>query len=113
MKTLLFICCSFIPVFMVIFSFIGRKIKRNYLVGFRTGVSLENDVIWKKAQLIFCKLLFVVGLILSLITIPPNIYFFFFSSIDGGIYSLIIVVIQTIAVIILAIITQNKITAQS
>jgi uncharacterized membrane protein len=96
---------------MVFYSFVGKKIKRNDMAGFRTEKSMENDVIWEKAQLIFCKLLFIGGLILSLTTIPLNIYFFFFSSANSGIYSIIIIIIQTVVIIILALLTRNKINA--
>ena len=111
MNIFLFIFCSLIPLIMVFYSFVGKKIKRNDMAGFRTEKSMENDVIWEKAQLIFCKLLFIGGLILSLTTIPLNIYFFFFSSVNSGIYSIIIVIIQTVVTIILAILTRNKINA--
>jgi uncharacterized membrane protein len=111
MSIFLFIFCSLIPLIMIFYSFVGKKIKRNDIAGFRTEKSMENDVIWEKAQFIFCKLLFIGGLILSLTTIPLNIYFFFFSSVNSGIYSIIIVVIQTVVIIILAILTRNKINA--
>ena len=110
MKIFIFICSSFLPVFMIFYSFIGKNIKRNKLVGFRTRKSLENDVIWEKAQFIFCKLLFISGIILLLTTLPLNVFSIYFSSMDYNIFSIIIIAIQFIVLIIITITTQIKIT---
>lgn len=85
-----------------------KKIDRNYLFGYRTSLSMKNDLTWKYANTNLGKIWSVYGAILLIISIVLCIYLYKKNEKLDSIYILLLIFLQLVFVIISIIFMEIK-----
>lgn len=85
-----------------------KKIDRNYLFGYRTSLSMKNDLTWKYANTYLGKIWSVYGAILLIISIILCIYLYKKNGKLDSIYILLLIFLQLVFVIFSIIFIEMK-----
>lgn len=103
LKILVFICNLIIPIIMLLF---GLKFKNhsprdiNGIYGYRTSMSMKNKETWEFAHQYCGRIWIKLGFIMLIISFAFSLIVFIFNSKVQGIINIIVITVQTLALII-------------